>query len=65
MDFNIVAWNIRGLGTVAKQDEVRNLIWNEKLSICAVLETHMKNNRIEKVCANVFGCWHWQNNVLM
>ena len=27
--------------------------------------THIKNNRIEKVCANVFGCWHWQSNVQM
>ena len=65
MDLTIAAWNIRGLGTVSKQDEIKNLIWNEKLSICAVLETHMKKNRIEQVCANVFGSWQWQNNVHM
>lgn len=62
MDLKIAAWNIRGLGTVSKQTEIKNLIWNEKLSICAVLETHMKKDRIDKVCANVFGSWQWQHN---
>lgn len=62
-DLKIAAWNIRGLGTTSKQSEVRNLIWNEKISICAILETHMKKNRIDSVCANVFGSWQWQSNV--
>ena len=59
--FKITAWNI-SLGTVSKQTHIRNLIWNERISICVVLETNMKENRIEKVCANVFGSWQWQNN---
>ncbi|GJT56728.1 RNA-directed DNA polymerase, eukaryota, reverse transcriptase zinc-binding domain protein [Tanacetum coccineum] len=28
-----------------------------------LLETHMKKNRIDKVCMNVFGSWYWQTNV--
>ncbi|GJX09285.1 RNA-directed DNA polymerase, eukaryota, reverse transcriptase zinc-binding domain protein [Tanacetum coccineum] len=36
---------------------------NEKLSICVVLETHMKKDKIDKVCMKVFGSWLWQNNV--
>ncbi|PWA61167.1 hypothetical protein CTI12_AA374640 [Artemisia annua] len=62
-NFKIAAWNIRGLGTTSKQTEVKNLIWNEKISICAILKTRMKKNRIEKVCTNVFGSWQWQSNV--
>ncbi|GJS23318.1 RNA-directed DNA polymerase, eukaryota, reverse transcriptase zinc-binding domain protein [Tanacetum coccineum] len=65
MDLNIVAWNIRGLGKVTKQNEVKNLMMNEKLSICAILETHMKKSRIDKVCMNVFGSWSWQNNKVL
>ena len=56
-DLKIAAWNIRGLGTTSKQNEVKNLIWNEKLSICAILETRLKKNIIKKVCSNVFGSW--------
>ena len=62
-DLKIAAWNIRGLGIISKQNEIKNLIWNEKLSIYAILETRTKKNRIEKVCSNVFGSWQWQNNV--
>ncbi|GKB49009.1 RNA-directed DNA polymerase, eukaryota, reverse transcriptase zinc-binding domain protein [Tanacetum coccineum] len=57
------AYNIRGLGKVTKQNEIKNLIRNERLSICAVLETHMKKDRIGKVSMDIFGSWAWQNNV--
>ncbi|GJU84558.1 RNA-directed DNA polymerase, eukaryota, reverse transcriptase zinc-binding domain protein [Tanacetum coccineum] len=63
MDLNIAAWNIRGLGKVTKQSQVEKLIWNERLSICVVSKTHMKNDRIENVCMNIFVSWSWQNNV--
>ncbi|GJZ84155.1 nucleotide-diphospho-sugar transferase [Tanacetum coccineum] len=63
MNENEVSWNIRGLGNVTKQNEIKKLIRNERLSMCAVLETHMKKNRIDKVCMNIFGSWVWQNNV--
>ena len=55
MDCKIAAWNIRGLGKVSKQNEVRKLIRNENLCICAVLETHMKKDRIEKIGDRIFG----------
>ncbi|GJT29450.1 RNA-directed DNA polymerase, eukaryota, reverse transcriptase zinc-binding domain protein [Tanacetum coccineum] len=50
---------------VTKQNEVRKLIRNEKLSVCAVLETHMKKDKIDKVCNKVFGNWSWQHNLDM
>ncbi|GJZ73075.1 RNA-directed DNA polymerase, eukaryota, reverse transcriptase zinc-binding domain protein [Tanacetum coccineum] len=47
MDFKIGTWNIRGLSTSDKQDAIVKLIQEEKLQICVVLETHLKNKRIE------------------
>ncbi|GKA35159.1 RNA-directed DNA polymerase, eukaryota, reverse transcriptase zinc-binding domain protein [Tanacetum coccineum] len=29
----------------------------------SILETHLKKDRIDKVCMNIFGSWSWQNNV--
>ena len=63
MDCKVAAWNIRGLGKVTKENEVRKLIRNENLSVCVVLETHMKKDRIGKVGDIVFGNWNWQNNI--
>ncbi|PWA65806.1 RNA-directed DNA polymerase, eukaryota, Reverse transcriptase zinc-binding domain protein [Artemisia annua] len=45
------------------ENEVRKLIRNENLSVCAVLETHMKKDRIGKVGERLFGNWNWQNNI--
>ncbi|GJU13898.1 hypothetical protein Tco_1136294 [Tanacetum coccineum] len=53
------------LGKVTKQNEVKKLIKKEKLCICAVLESHMKKDRLEKVCNKIYGNWHWQNNLSM
>ena len=49
MDCKIAAWDIRGLGKVTKQNEVKKLIMNENLSVCAVLETHMKKIELRKL----------------
>ena len=65
MDFKIASWNIRGLGKLTKQNEIKNLIRNENLSVCAILETHMKKDRISKVCDRIFGNWEWQHNLNM
>nr|GEY47933.1 RNA-directed DNA polymerase, eukaryota, reverse transcriptase zinc-binding domain protein [Tanacetum cinerariifolium] len=48
---------------IENKNEIKNWIKNERLCMCAILETHMKKNRIDKVCMNIFGSWVWQNNV--
>nr|GFA06020.1 RNA-directed DNA polymerase, eukaryota, reverse transcriptase zinc-binding domain protein [Tanacetum cinerariifolium] len=40
-------WNIRGVSTSDKQDEIVKLIQKEKLQICVVFETHLKSKKIE------------------
>ncbi|GJU22791.1 RNA-directed DNA polymerase, eukaryota, reverse transcriptase zinc-binding domain protein [Tanacetum coccineum] len=66
------SWNIRGLSTSNKQKEVRNFIANEDLrnfianedlSICAVLETHIKSKRLNKIRESIFGQWDWYSNM--
>ncbi|GKE46779.1 RNA-directed DNA polymerase, eukaryota, reverse transcriptase zinc-binding domain protein [Tanacetum coccineum] len=56
-------WNIRGMCSSTKQDEVINFIKEEKLSICVILETHLKRNQLDKVCNKVYGRWDWFSNM--
>nr|GEV12647.1 RNA-directed DNA polymerase, eukaryota, reverse transcriptase zinc-binding domain protein [Tanacetum cinerariifolium] len=56
-------WNIRGLSTSDKQNEVRNFISNEELSVCVVLETHIKQKRLNMIGDSIFGRWDWCSNM--
>ncbi|XP_071712605.1 uncharacterized protein [Rutidosis leptorrhynchoides] len=62
-EFKIATWNIRGMSSLDKQFEVKNLINDEVLSMCIVLETHLKNNNISQACANAFNKWEWHSNI--
>ena len=64
MDFKIGSWNIRGLSTSDKQKEVRNFIREEKLSMCAVLETHLKQKNLNKIANSIFGPWHGNGSLI-
>ncbi|KAJ9561549.1 hypothetical protein OSB04_006709 [Centaurea solstitialis] len=58
----ILTWNIRGLNTSLKQSEVRDLIKEKGVNICAILETHVKSDALVNVCSRVFGRWSWVSN---
>ena len=62
MDIKVASWNIRGLSTSDKQKEVRRIIAEEKIQLCAVLETHIKFNKVKKIGEKVFGDWEFVNN---
>nr|GEU43064.1 hypothetical protein [Tanacetum cinerariifolium] len=47
--------DIRGMGSSSTQDEVVNIIREEKLNVCVILETYLKSNQLEKVCGMVLG----------
>ncbi|KAJ9557115.1 hypothetical protein OSB04_011729 [Centaurea solstitialis] len=57
-----LTWNIRGLNTSSKQAEVRDLIKEKGVNICALLETHVKGEVLPNVCSRVFGRWNWVSN---
>ena len=63
MDFKIVAWNIRSMYQLKKNNEVVQLIREEQLSVCAVLETHVKQEKLVDTTNKVFINWNWCANI--
>lgn len=63
MDLKIGCWNIWGLGTSDKQKEVKKYIAEESLSVCAIIETHLKAKSIQKIGDLIFGRWEWTSNM--
>ncbi|GJX34584.1 RNA-directed DNA polymerase, eukaryota, reverse transcriptase zinc-binding domain protein [Tanacetum coccineum] len=55
-------WNIRSMNQKKKQEAVLNLIHDEKISICGIVETHLKPSKIDKVAEKAFGGWDWVSN---
>ncbi|XP_071690952.1 uncharacterized protein [Rutidosis leptorrhynchoides] len=62
MDFKIASWNIRGMCNIDKQNEVKKFISEERVYVCAILETHLKPDSVGKVGNNVFKEWKWVSN---
>nr|XP_043637991.1 uncharacterized protein LOC122608993 [Erigeron canadensis] len=63
MDCKIASWNVRGINTEYKHNEAIMFIRDEKLQVCALLETHLKSNTINKVGDRVFNTWEWVSNI--
>jgi hypothetical protein len=59
---SLAAWNIRGLNHSLKQKEVRQLICDNHLNFCAVLETHVAVKNLGKFCGHIFRSWDWISN---
>ncbi|GJR37131.1 RNA-directed DNA polymerase, eukaryota [Tanacetum coccineum] len=63
MELKLAAWNIRGMGTLDKQNEIQKLILENKISICAILETRAKGKEVERICSKIFNNWNWCTNM--
>ncbi|GJR43473.1 RNA-directed DNA polymerase, eukaryota, reverse transcriptase zinc-binding domain protein [Tanacetum coccineum] len=63
MEYKIGVWNIRGINTSEKQNEVMNLVKTEHLKVCAVLETRFKGKKLGKTCDRIFQKWNWESNM--
>ncbi|KAL7145768.1 hypothetical protein ABFS83_07G108700 [Erythranthe nasuta] len=60
----IAFWNIRGLNKPLKQDGVKNLIQNNKIDICGILESKLKTqDKIDNMVNNKFLGWKEVNNL--
>nr|GEY48047.1 hypothetical protein [Tanacetum cinerariifolium] len=55
-------FRIRGMSTVDKQKEVRNLMNEENFQLCGIVETHVKYSKILKIGKKVFGNWDFISN---
>ncbi|XP_021979685.1 uncharacterized protein LOC110875793 [Helianthus annuus] len=51
-----------GLNRPIKQAEVRQVIKDVNLSLCAVLESHIDPSNLSKICKAVFRSWSWTSN---
>nr|GEV80291.1 sugar transport protein 13 [Tanacetum cinerariifolium] len=51
-----------GLNFSPKQNEVRQVISGNNLSVCAILESHVANSNLHKTCSLVFRHWDWSSN---
>ncbi|XP_022030438.1 uncharacterized protein LOC110931350 [Helianthus annuus] len=58
----LATWNIRGLNRPLKQTEVRQVVRENGVSFCAVLESHVEVSKLDKVCRSVFSNWEWTSN---
>ncbi|GKE84384.1 RNA-directed DNA polymerase, eukaryota, reverse transcriptase zinc-binding domain protein, partial [Tanacetum coccineum] len=45
----LASWNIRGVGTVDKQDEIQKLMLESNLSLLAILETRAKRKEVDRI----------------
>ena len=52
---SIGVWNIRGLNKAVKQKEVIDVIKDNNLGICDVVETHVNCLNLKNVCCRTFG----------
>ncbi|GJY33938.1 hypothetical protein Tco_0418407 [Tanacetum coccineum] len=60
--FSVASWNIRGLNHAPKQSEVRQVVYENNLSVCAILESHVDVSSLYNVCSKVFRSWEWTSN---
>ncbi|KAJ9557289.1 hypothetical protein OSB04_011903 [Centaurea solstitialis] len=60
--FNVACWNIRCLNALDKQQEVRAFLRNNSVSVCAILESHVRGDVLGSICSSTFGRWEWVSN---
>ncbi|GJR67388.1 putative reverse transcriptase domain-containing protein [Tanacetum coccineum] len=61
-DDSETSWNIRGLNRTPKQSEVRQVVNENNISVCAILESHVDILALTNVCSKVFRYWEWSSN---
>ncbi|GJX25505.1 hypothetical protein Tco_0231801 [Tanacetum coccineum] len=60
--FSMASWNIRGLNRAPKQNEVCQVVKDNHLNICAILESHVDVSCLNNICTRVFTRWMWTSN---
>ena len=60
---NVITWNIRGLNSPNKQEEIKIFLEHQIVGLVAFLETKVKRKNIAEVGHKLFGRWNWYINV--
>ncbi|GJR59199.1 zinc knuckle CX2CX4HX4C containing protein [Tanacetum coccineum] len=59
---NAISAEDLGLNFSPKQKEVRQVIFENNLSVFAILESHASDSKLVKLCTYVFPHWDWTSN---
>ncbi|GJY71725.1 hypothetical protein Tco_0475428 [Tanacetum coccineum] len=59
----MAAWNVRGMCSKEMQKEAKKFIKDEKLSIYAPLETHIKEKQLQRIYGFVYDRWNWVSDI--
>ncbi|XP_063950151.1 uncharacterized protein LOC135152905 [Daucus carota subsp. sativus] len=55
-------WNVRGFNQPSKRKEVADLILDNQVGLCALIETHVAKGRVNNVFNRMFRGWDWLSN---
>ena len=55
-------WNVRGFNQPSKRKEVAELILDNQVGFCALIETHVAKGRVNNVFNRMFRTWDWLSN---
>jgi len=59
---NIASWNIRGLNWPNKQEDVKIFLHDKSVGLIGLLETKIKEHKIQKVVKRMFPNLRWMYN---
>ena len=60
--YQIACWNVRGLNDPSKHVEVRNLIFDNKISCFGLIENKLSLDNIDNVCKSIWPKWKYAHN---
>ncbi|PWA40520.1 hypothetical protein CTI12_AA562120 [Artemisia annua] len=48
MDYKIGIWNVRSMNNTKKQKEIKKFIYEERIHVFSIIETHVKATKLQK-----------------
>lgn len=58
----VLVWNVRGLNSPSKQKEIKNFMVAKKISLCCLVETKVKNEKLSVIQDSMFRGWCLASN---
>ncbi|XP_060969918.1 uncharacterized protein LOC133037111 [Cannabis sativa] len=58
----LLCWNVRGINSQHKYQEIKQLIQSKQVGLVSLLETKVQNKNMGKVYASLFSGWCFSNN---
>ncbi|KAJ0445678.1 putative RNA-directed DNA polymerase [Helianthus annuus] len=59
---NILCWNVRGISSSSRHDQVLSVLNDNDVGICCLLESHVKGQNLGRVCNKLLHGWEWFSN---